>query len=238
MKALTWRRTSQYGKKNKTVRKRRKWQASLPATRICDEQSYDTCTWLQQTKHKYVKKRRCEPSETARCKILVYSPCSLKQLHHTRARFYFYPPYMRSRIHVGEDIPDRPKDITGACIDCSSSKAPERRGSRLLGFLKEGNVFPTSSQISQTLLKRQNWPRYLIRNANELFIFAWYFADGLLLKELRECSYDIIPEIRARRVEQLERAPTMAGLEGLVKSERAHTRGVDGTFSTWHRERE
>lgn len=31
----------------------------------------------------------------------------------------------------------------------------------------------------------------------------------LLLEELRECSYDIIPEIRARRIEQL--APTTAG---------------------------
>lgn len=190
------------------------------------EQSCDTCTWLQQTKHKYVKKRRREPSETVRCKILVYSRVFPKTTASHACTILFLPSiyplahtYRRRYL-----LPNRPKDTTGACIDCSL-KVPERRGSMV--FLKAyvSKCFPTFLQISPKLSKRQNWSQYLTHNANVNYSYRSIFRSMvLLLEELREFPYDIIPEIRARRIEQLAPAPTTAGLESLVKSERTHTR--------------
>lgn len=191
------------------------------------EQSCDTCTWLQQTKHKYVKKRRREPSETARCKILVYSRVFPKTTASHACTILFLPS-IYPLVHTyrrGYLLSNRPKDITGACIDCSL-KVPERRGSMV--FLKAyvSKCFPTFLQISPKLSKRQNWPQYLTHNANVNYSYRSIFRSMvLLLEELRKSPYDIIPEIRARRIEQLAPAPTTAGLESLVKSERTHTRG-------------
>lgn len=62
-----------------------------PATRICRSNRtmrVRDCSRLNT--NTYVKKRRCKPSKTARRKILVVPKTTMR---HTRARFYFYPPY-------------------------------------------------------------------------------------------------------------------------------------------------
>lgn len=123
--------------KDKTLKKRRKRQYP------CDmrEQSYRT--WLQQTKQKYIRKRRRESWGRASQNYHVKFSCTrilahfLKQQHH--ARGYFYPLHRaRARISGGYPRLRRIQEAKSRAIwstDCSQRLGKISRARRGFVFM-------------------------------------------------------------------------------------------------------